>query len=242
MASVFLARLRAKTPLQAHEINALAEILSVHRLFPGDRPLTTEGDRPQRLHILVGGWAARVKWLADGRRHLSAILMAGDLCDIDGLYLQRYDYGVVALSPCVVAMVDRDRLLALCDRMPAIARALSWLGFVDNALLNEAAASLARRSARQRVAHLMCELHARLETVGCASPDGYDLPLSQEQVGDALGLTAVHVNRTLARFRKEGLMTFTGRRVVVPDRFALEREAGFSPAYLHLEGMRGVPA
>lgn len=127
----------------------------------------------------------------------STLLVPGDICDIDGLLVQTYDYGVVALTPCTVVTIAHADLLALCERMPAIARALTWFGFVDNAMLIEAATSLARRTAIQRLAYLLCELMLRLEAVGSARPDGFTLPLSQENLGEALGMTGVHMNRSI---------------------------------------------
>lgn len=242
MLNPFVMRLRALTDLDEAELGAISALLSTEQAFGAEHQLVGEGDRPRKLHVLIDGWAAHVKWLRNGQRHLPAILLPGDLCDVDGLHLQAYDYGVVTLTPCRVATMDRDKVQELCTRYPAIARAFTWLGFVDNSLLGEAATSVARRSARQRVAHILCEFMMRLTISGRARADGYDLPLTQEKLGDALGLTAVHINRTVQALRKDGLVQFGSSRVIIPDWTALVREAGFSTGYLHLEGMAKAAA
>ena len=234
----FVHRLKTLTPLTPGDIDALIALASPPRLFGKERAIVEEGARPARLHILIDGWAARVKVLADGRRFFSTVLVPGDICDIDGMLVRAYDYGVVALTPCTVVAIPHVALLALCDHAPAIARALTWFGFVDNAMLVEVATSLARRNAIQRLAYLLCELRLRLAAVGMGRPDGFTLPLSQENMGEALGTTGVHMNRSVKALRLEGLASISGRAVAIPDEGRLRRLAGFSPAYLHLEGMR----
>lgn len=238
----FLARLRAQTGLSSEEVAALRDIAADPSIVISGRTLVTEGDPPRRLHILLEGWAARVKWLPDGRRHLCAIVLPGDICDVDGLHLRAYDYGVVALTACTIMTIDLPVLLALLDERSRVARALTWLAFVDNAILNEASVSLGRRSARERLAHFYCEIMLRLKAIGRSYDDGYRLPLTQETVGDALGLTAVHVNRTLRTLIEDGLLAIRERQVHVPEWKALQRAASFSPAYLHLDGMRRASA
>lgn len=239
--SAFIRRLRKLTPLDDLQIGAVADLMVDEQKFAAERHLFSEGDQPEWTHILLDGWAARVKLLPDGRRHFAAILVAGDICDVDGLLVRRYDYGVMALTPCSVARVNRQALLALCDAHPAIARAFTWLTFVDNAIINEASVSLARRTAAQRLAHFFCELVQRLDFIDRAQPTGFNCPLSQEKLADALGLTGVHVNRTLRELRTSGLAALSGGAVRLLDPAGLRRLANFSPAYLHLEGMRSTP-
>lgn len=238
MDNAFGARLRALTDVGREELDALGDLLSAPRMIESEGRLAIEGDRPDRLHVMLDGWAARMKLLRDGSRHFAALVLPGDVCDVDALHVQTYDYGVVALTRCSVVSIDRGALLDLCDRHPRIGRAFTWLGFVDNAMLIEAGTSLARRSARQRIGHLLCELRSRLAVVGRGERGGYHLPLTQEKMADALGLTAVHVNRTLKQMRNDEMIVQKGQFLSATDWTALEREAGFNPGYLHLEGMR----
>src|SRR4051812_26720652 len=176
----FLARLRSRADLTAAQLDPFAALPANQISLTPERELVAEGDRPRHLHILEQGWAAKVKMLPDGRRHFATLLLPGDICDLDGLHLRTYDYGVVALTRCSVSRLDRNAVLALCDENRMVAQLLTWLAFVENALLNQATLSLARRSARDRLAHLLCELMLRLAQIGFARADGYDLPLSQE--------------------------------------------------------------
>lgn len=233
----FLARLRLRADLAGAQLDPLGSLpISQISLTP-ERQLVAEGDRPRHLHILEQGWAAKVKILPDGRRHFATLLLPGDICDLDGLHLRKYDYGVVALTRCTVSRLDRHAVLALCDENRLVAQLLTWLAFVENALLNQATLSLARRSARDRLAHLLCELMLRLARIGFARADGYDLPLSQEKIADALGLTSVHINRTFRQLRTERLASLSRQRLSLLDWDGLRRSAGFTADYLHLDGM-----
>ena len=231
-------RLERLAGLNASEIDALTRAFGPAKTISADRELVREGEEPSHVHVLIDGWAAHQKLLPDGRRQVPALLLPGDVCDIDGLYVRRYDYGVVALTACHVASIGRDTLLGLIDDHPRIGQALTWLAFVENAILSEWIACLGRRSAREHLAHLLCELHARLDAVGRVDGGGYLLPLTQEELSDALGLTSVHVNRTLQGLRSDGLIALESHRLTILDMPALQRAGGFSPDYLHLGGMR----
>lgn len=236
----FLARLLSRADLTAAQIDPLGSLPIDRISLTPERQLVAEGDRPRHLHVLEQGWAAKVKMLPDGRRHFATLLLPGDICDLDGLHLRTYDYGVVALTRCSVSRLDRNAVLALCDENRMVAQLLTWLAFVENALLNQATLSLARRSARDRLAHLLCELMLRLAQIGFARADGYDLPLSQEKIADALGLTPVHINRTFKQLRTERLASLSRQRVSLLDWDGLRHSAGFTPDYLHLDGMRAA--
>ena len=236
--NVFLTRLRMLTDLDRADLDALADLMGDPNTFAADRKLVGEGERPQRLHILLDGWAARAKLLRTGSRHFCGLALPGDVCDVDALHVQVYDYDVVTLTACSVVAVDRGALVALGERRPRIAQAFTWLTFVDNAMLNEAATSLARRSARERLGFLLCELMQRLGVVGRTQGESFHLPLTQEKIADALGLTGVHVNRTMMQLRSAGLIDMVSNQLTSRDWKALRRDAGFKANHLHLEGMR----
>lgn len=237
--SPFGQRLRHLAGLGDHHLDAIDRLCSEPRQLRARTELTHDGDRPERLHVLRSGWACRVRLLADGKRQITALLIPGDICDLDALHLYRSDFAVVTLTPCEVCSIDRAALRALKAAHPAIADALGWLGAVENAMLAERVASIGRRSARHHLAHLLCELLVRLGVVGQAEHDRFTLPITQEEIGDALGLTSVHVNRVLNGLRAEGLIEQCGRELIIRDWDALRREAGFQPGYLHLEGING---
>lgn len=190
-----------------------------------------------RLHVVLDGWAARSKLTEDGQRYLPSVMVPGDLCDLDALLFDRLDYAVTALTKCTVAVLPRERLLALIASRPGIAAAFAWLGLAENAVLTEWSMSVGRRSAHERMAHLLCELMVRMTAAGRAEGHSFDLPLTQNHLADALGLTAVHVNRTLQALRASGLITVKDRRARIHDWPALSRMGGFRPDYLHLDAV-----
>ena len=205
------------------------------RTVPMRCDLISEGERPDRVHLMIRGWACRYKLLPDGSRQITALLLPGDFCDTHIMLLGEMDHTIATLTESEVAVIPHDAMRALTDR-PRIARAMWWASLVDEAVLRAWIVNLGRREAFDRVAHLVCEVHARLHHVGLAPKDAFDLPLTQEDLADALGLTEVHVSRTLRRLREDGLMTFRRGEIVVTDMPRLRELAQFDPNYLHLRG------
>ena len=236
----FTARLKLMTPLGDAELLAIHELLESRREFDPGRDFVKAGEPGERLHILLDGWACRYKVLREGQRQITALVLPGDPCDLDGILVGRQDSSVAALTRITVAVVDRDALLAIGRRYPRLADLLLWLTTLDNATMSERIGSLGRRTARERVAHLFCELVIRLGGVESQAGGWYRLPLTQEVIADTLGLTPVHVNRVLQGLRGDGLLELKERTLTVKDWPALKAVGGFDPAYLHLSGMRNV--
>lgn len=165
VANPFLTRLRLLTRLNEDELAALAQLFDARRPVRARANLIAEGERPERLHVLLDGWACRYKLLADGRRQIAALLVPGDLCDLDSLHLRQSDFAVAAITSCTVASASAADVRELATRQPAIADALGRLGAIENAMLAEHNTCLGRRSAREHVAHLLCELLVRLSAV-----------------------------------------------------------------------------
>jgi CRP-like cAMP-binding protein len=221
--------------LDAADRDALARACGDIRTVKAGTDLLRQGTPTNSVHILLDGWAARYKILEDGSRFIPALAVPGDICDLDALRFDELDYGVTMLSAGTVAALPRQRAEALFATNPATADAFWSLALAENSVLTEWAASIGRRSASQRVAHLLCELLVRLTVVGKADGHSYEFPLTQEQIADALGLTTVHTNRTLQSLRSMDLVTVQHRRVTIHNWLALSASCGFRPAYLHLE-------
>lgn len=221
--------------LSREERAALADATVSLRSVGPNIDLVREGERADGVLIVTEGWACRYTTTRSGGRQLPAVLVPGDVGNLDSLLFDRLDYGVRTMTAVAVAAVPRDRALALAAQHPGIARTFTWLALVENATLSKWALSLGRRSARERVAHLLCELSVRLEAED-GNVSRFALPLTQEQIADALGLTAVHVNRTVQQLRSEGLITTAQRTMTLPDVARLRRVADFDPRYLHLDG------
>lgn len=193
-----------------------------------------EGDAPSDVHLIVEGFACRYKHTATGARQIVAYLVPGDFADTHVFVLNAMDHSIGALSPCRVVPIPRATILALLER-PAIARAMWLATLVDESVLREWIVNVGARNAKERVAHLMCELLARVKAVGLAADDSFDLPITQAELGETMGLSTVHVNRTLQALRAEGLITFKGGQLVVLDAARLGAISSFNSKYLHLE-------
>ena len=219
--------------LSREEKQALEDTVSPAKATAPNVELLREGERAETLLILTDGWACRYTMTRDGRRQIPTLLLPGDVGNLDSLLFDRLDYGVRTISHVMIAALPRDRAVALAARYPGIARAFTWLGLIENAALSKKALSLGRRSASERLAHLLCELSVRLD----AERDGkssFAFPMTQEQLADALGLTSVHVNRMVKHLRAEGLIETARGEMTIRDVAALRLLGGFSPRYLHM--------
>jgi CRP-like cAMP-binding protein len=234
MIDAYLRKLRARDAVSAEEEEAIRSLFSEVREVPADKTLVRAGDRLNISLLLLDGLLCRYKDLRDGSRQISELHVAGDFADLHSFTLKRLDHSVMTLTPCRIAVAPHDRIMAVTTAHPHLTR-LFWLTTnIDAAIHREWVLSLGRRTAMARIAHLFCELRERLALVGLADDTGYALALTQTDLAECLGLTAVHVNRTLRELRECGLVEFRGRRVTIRDLAGLQRVAEFDPAYLNL--------
>lgn len=230
-----VARLETVADLRDEDKRQLAELCTDVRVVPARHDIISEGERPEFVHLVTEGWAARYKVLPNGLRQIVAILIPGDFLDIYVTVLGQMDHSVVALTRCRVAYVPSERLDRLTSQDNGLTKALWWSTLVDEAVLRSWIVNAGRRDAYQRIAHLLCEMHVRMNMIGLVTGDRFDLPLTQEELADATALTPVHTNRTLQRLRGEGLIKLGGRVLTVLDVARLREAAGFDPNYLHIE-------
>lgn len=215
---------------------------ALHHLFADDprrfgarEDIVHEGRAPRGLHLMLSGWACRYKQLEDGRRQIVAFFLPGDLCDLHIHLLREMDHSLGTLTPATLAEVPHAAMEEIMRRHPRIARALQWEMLVSIAVQREWTVNLGQRSALERVAHLLCELFLRLRAVGLTEAGRCELPLTQGDLADATGLSAVHVNRTLQELRSDGLIVLKDRVLAIPNLPALMAAALFNPSYLHLD-------
>jgi len=227
-------------PLSEVEKHALEGAATRVRVFGPDQDLVSDGDRPTDCKLILSGFACTYKLLPDGRRQIMSFQIPGDICDLQGFFLGEMDYAIGTLTAGRVAVIPHEELLDLTETHPRIARALSQSTFVDAAIFREWMVGLGRRSAYARIAHLLCEMGQRLQVIGLAQNGSYDLPVTQTELADALGLTTVHVNRTLQQLRHEGLITVRGGTVTLSDPEGLKQAGEFDPGYLHVGRMNGI--
>ena len=206
--------------------------------FPADEDMVREHDRPSYSTLLLSGWAARYTILGDGRRQITAFHVPGDFVDLHSFLLKVMDHGVVALTSCKAALVAHDALAEITQEHPHLARLL-WLStLIDAAILRQWLIGAGKRRAPEQMAHLFCELFTRLQVIGQTKDNSFRIPITQAEFGDALGLSAVHTNRTLQMLRGEGFIEWNSGTIVLPDWQRISRFAEFDPTYLNLEHER----
>ncbi|MCD7058655.1 Crp/Fnr family transcriptional regulator [Pelagibacterium xiamenense] len=189
--------------------------------------------------LIEEGFACRHRTLPDGRRQILSFLVPGDLSDLRVFILGRTDSAVSTLSDVSVSVITPEHLLALTERYPRITRALWWSTLVEESITQEWLVNIGQRSALERMAHLLCELYVRLSAVAQVDVYTFDLPITQSELADTLGLSSVHVNRTLQELRRRELIVFRDHVMELKDVAELKKIAMFSPGYLHL---RSVPS
>ena len=238
MLNVLTRKLEAFGRLPPADRQLLDDLIRERRVVNSRVDLIREGDPTKNVYLILEGFACRYKILPNGKRHIVAYLVPGDFCDLHVFILKRMDHSLGTLSRCTVAEIPRDRVLEIAAR-PAIGRALWWATLVDEATLREWLINIGGRSAERRVGHLLCELFMRLEAVGLTNGNSYELPLTQEELGDTMGITTVHVNRVIQRLRGKGLITLKGSKLAICDIKGLRDLSGFNPNYLHLDEQNG---
>jgi CRP-like cAMP-binding protein len=184
----------------------------------------------------LSGFAYRQKVTGEGTRQIVALCIPGDAIDFQNMFLSISDHGIQILTRAVVADIPREPLQQLMLKRPAIGVAIIHSTLIEASILREWVVNVGRRDARARIAHVLCEFAVRLEARGLASKDGFELPMTQEQLGDATSLTPVHVNRVLKGLQADGLISRQRRNIQFTDWRALQDTADFTRRYLHLPG------
>ena len=197
--------------------------------------IACEGDRCELVRVFLSGWACRYKVLEDGRRQIVNFVLPGDTCDAFIYLFSRMDHSIGALTFVTYAEFDRAAFEQLVSADRTIAEALYCETLANCAIQREWTLNVGRRDAIERVAHVICELFARLSLVGLADANSFAFPVTQMDLADATGLSTVHVNRTLQELRASGLITLRERHVIIHDLEGLSSMAMFTPYYLHLE-------
>ena len=194
-----------------------------------------EGEKPRVILFVLAGWGCRYKGLPNGRRQIVGLFIPGDFCDLNVYILKAMDHSVGAITRLSVADISRDEMDRLTAAHPRVTQALWWESLVNNSIQREWTLNLGQRTAYERIAHLLAELFLRLRAVGLTNGDSCDFPLTQNDLADAAGLTAVHVNRTLQDLRRNELIVLEHKHLTIPDIKRLKEVAMFNPNYLHLE-------
>jgi CRP-like cAMP-binding protein len=234
--SPFAKKLGAFVALSGNEFAVLDRLHSRRRFFPKGRDIAHEGQANQAAYILASGWVCSYKLLPGGTRQIVDFQIPGDFLGLRSVLFRTADHNIEPVTRIEASEVLASDLLEAFNTTPRLAVAVLWAASRDEAMVVEHLVGIGRRDARERTAHFLLELGARLKLVGMATLNGYACPLSQYMLADALGLSAVHINRVLRELRELGLVTFQGGRVTFDDFDGLVALADFDKTYLDHDG------
>jgi CRP-like cAMP-binding protein len=228
-------KLAYRQELTGEDRAALLSLPHTIKTLEANHYIVREFDRATHSCVMLSGFSVRHKIVAGGERQIVSIQMKGEVVDLQNSLLGVADHSVQMLTAGKVAMIPRDEVMKLAFERPAVGKAM-WIDtLVDASIFREWIANVGRRDARTRIAHLLCEFSLRLEVAGIGQPTNYELPMTQDQLGDASGLTLVHVNRTLKALEADGLIErATPRGITIGDWKKLAAAGDFNSGYLHM--------
>lgn len=226
------------SPLSASDQDAILKLPCTFRRLAPENYIVREGDEPTHTCLLVSGFACRQKVMGGGSRQILSIQVAGDVVDLQNSLLGTADHSVQALTKVEVASIPRSAIKRIAFDRPAVGMAMWYDTLVDGSIHREWTANIGRRDAHTAIAHLLCEFGVRLQAAGLGTLTRYELPMTQEQLADCVGLTPVHVSRTLKALREEGLAVQSTRSVVIQNWNRLAEVGEFDARYLHLDERR----
>ncbi len=232
MEEAFIRKLGAFVALTGNEHSVLETWLKRRRKFVAGRDLVHQGLSDQAAYILVSGWACSYKLLYDGQRQIVDFQVPGDFLGLRSVLLHISDHSIVPITDIEVIEVQVPDILDAFARVPRLATAVLWAASRDEAMVVEHLVNIGRRNADERMAHFLLELGSKLSLVGMGSKKGYPCPLTQYLIADAVGLSAVHVNRVLRKLRESGMVTMRDGYVKFDDYGRLCKFANFETTYL----------
>lgn len=219
--------------LSDEDRSALAKISRTEVRVPAGKNLVKEGTRPTECGILLEGFACRYKMTANGGRQIVSFHIRGEMLDLQHLLLRRADHDVQTITAATIAWVAGRDLIELVRARPSLGEALWKNTLIEASIFREWVLNVGRRNAKARIAHMLCEFLIRCEAAGLGSIGSCDLPMTQEQIGDATGLTSVHVNRMMRELAGDGVIERVGKKLRISNWARLKQEADFDSAYLH---------
>lgn len=234
--SPFAKKISSFVRLGPDEIQSVSDLYKRRRKFSPGEELVHEGEVDQSAYIMAAGWAISYKMLEDGSRQIVNVLIPGDFLGVRSVLFRTSDHNVEPITDIEASEVTKSELFETFSKTPRLATAVLWAVSRDEAMVVEHLVGVGQRPAAERTAHLMLELSTRLHLVGVGDRTGYDCPLTQYHLADAMGLSPVHVNRVLRDIREQGLMTFQNGRVTFDDFDGLVDFAQFDRSYLDQDG------
>jgi CRP-like cAMP-binding protein len=226
-------KLRMNSVLSDEDVSAIYDLPFIVRELPARTAISREGDRPAHTCLVVSGLLCRAKMTHDGKRQLLSFHISGDIPDLQSLHLPVMDHDLIALSDAKVAFIAHEPLRLICRERPELAEALWRETLIDASVFREWIMNVGRRDATQRMMHLLFEVGCRMQTMGLGEIGSFHMPITQNELADALGLTPIHVNRVLQNLRQDGVLDFKRSLVTISNVDRVAELSDFDPLYLH---------
>jgi CRP-like cAMP-binding protein len=226
-------RLRISSGISDEDVSEILALPITVRQYGAEQPVVSDGQLATECCLIADGFCVRSKTIADGKRQILSIHIPGEIPDLMSLFLHVMDHDLSTLTPCTLGLIHHETLKKLHQRRPNVAEIFWRDTLIDAAMFREWIVNVGQRPAPARLAHVMTELRERLKLIGRVNGNGFEMPMTQEQVGEALGITAVHANRVIRQLRDEGIVDFHRGRVTVLDEAKFRELADFDNRYLH---------
>lgn len=227
-------KLQSATKLSSEEQDAILALPTMIRRYDAQQDIIGEGERTKQCCLVVEGLACRYKVVGDGQRQILSLHIPGDIPDLHSLHIEVMDHSLGALTPTVVAFIPHEAVRRITRNFYRVSEAFWREALIDAAIFREWMVGIGCRSAPSRLAHFLCEFITKMRAVGLSDGIACELPMTQSEIGDALGLSTVHTNKKLQELRRAGLIEIRGRRLKILDWPGLCELGEFDPTYLHL--------
>jgi CRP-like cAMP-binding protein len=231
--AALLRRLNTVSGLDDADIAAIRALPINVRHWEAGRTIVSDGERPTDCCLVIEGFCVRAKTILDGQRQILSIHIPGEIPDLQSLHLHRMDHDLIAVAPSTLGFISHTSMRALTRTNPNIAEVLWRDTLIDSAIFREWIVNVGQRPAASRLAHTVVELRRRLAVIGREAGDTFEMPLTQEQISEALGITPVHANRIIRQLRDDGIVDINRGRVTVLNEAKLAELAQFDDRYLH---------
>lgn len=231
--AALIRRLRISSAIAEEDVKEIEALPISVRQYPAETPVVRDGERATDCCLIADGFCVRSKTIASGKRQILSIHIPGEIPDLMSLFLHVMDHDLSTLTPATLGFISHDDVRKLHRRSPNLAEMFWRDTLVDAAMLREWIVNVGQRPAPARLAHFMIELRERLRLIGRVDGDSFEMPMTQEQIGESLGITSVHANRVIKQVRQEGVVEFNRGRVTVHDERKFRELADFDARYLH---------
>ena len=231
--AALLRRLRISSGISEDDVREILALPIAVRQYAAEKTVVGDGETATECCLIAEGFCMRSKTIADGRRQILSIHIPGEIPDLMSLFLHMMDHDLSTLTPCTLGFINHDVLTKLHRRRPNVAEIFWRDTLIDAAMFREWIVNVGQRAAPARLAHVMSELRERLKVIGGATGPSFEMPLTQEQIGEALGITAVHVNRVIKQLREDGIVELHRGRATILNETKFRELADFDGRYLH---------